>query len=395
MRKSWLLLAAAMVAGCSDSDEVSLPQDSQSSAPPPVEQKSVAKAAKDPWQVVESFEVGRDVYVRSLALEPKTNSLWVGTSVGVHEVDLANQGLRNTYTRAEGLANEYVFAIFVDSHGNKWFGTNGGGASRLNNGQWQTYFPMHGLADYWVYSFGEQSNGDVWIGTWDGANRWNAQTGELTTYVQELINEWVYGIDVDAKDRVWFGTEGGVSMFDGRSWRSWTHNDGLGAPNDENLPISFNTGLGTRSRHDLSVLAEGEPTYNPNYVFSIHVDRNGDVWAGTWGGGVARYDGRRWRNYNMKAGLAGNIVYSIAEGSDGTMWFGTDHGVSRFDGKEWHSYGRQQGLLSEHVYALAVVPGDEVWAGTRGAVSRLARDNKRHEQAEEKQQAAGKRSEIQ
>ena len=395
MRKSWLLLvAAAAVAGCSDSDKVTPSQDPQSSAPPQLEQKSEAEEARDPWQVVESFEVGRDVYVRSLALEPETNSLWVGTSVGVHEVDLATQGLRNTYTRAEGLANEYVFAIFVDSHGNKWFGTNGGGASRLNNGQWQTYFPMHGLADYWVYSFGEQSNGDVWIGTWDGVNHWDAQTGKLTTYVQELINEWVYGIDVDSKDRVWFGTEGGVSMFDGRSWRSWTHNDGLGAPNDENLPISFNTGLGTRSRHDLNVLTGGEPTYNPNYVFSIHVDRNGDVWAGTWGGGVARYDGRRWRNYNMKAGLAGNIVYSIAESADGTMWFGTDRGVSRFDGKAWHNYGREQGLLNEHVYALAVVPGDEVWAGTRGAVSRLALSKADDGQADT-QQEAGKGSEIQ
>ena len=43
---------------------------------------------------------------------------------------------------------------------------------------------------------------------------------------------------VDALDRVWFGTEGGVSMYDGKRWVSWTHKDGLGAANSDNLPAS-------------------------------------------------------------------------------------------------------------------------------------------------------------
>ncbi len=374
MRKSWLLLAAALgvAAGCSES-----PQQAKSDTPPPEPEatEQVAAEPADPWTVLESFEVGRDVYVRSLAHDPASNTLWVGTSVGVHEVDLSDQSVRNTYTRADGLANEYVFAIFVDSHGNRWFGTNGGGASRLDaEGKWHVYFPMHGVADYWVYSFAQQSNGDVWVGTWDGVNHWDPESDKFTTYVKELINEWVYGIGVDSKDRVWFGTEGGVSMFDGRQWRSWDHNDGLGAPNVENLPISFNTGLGTRSRHDLNVLTGGEPTYNPNYVFCIHVDPQDRVWAGTWGGGVARYDGRRWTNFNSRDGLAGNIVYSIAQSPDGTLWFGTNKGVSRFDGEKWYSYGREAGLLSEHVYALVAVSDDEVWAATRGAVTRLVRN---------------------
>ena len=79
-------------------------------------------------------------------------------------------------------------------------------------------------------------------------NKVDGRTGKFSTYVKELVNEWVYGIAVDAQDRVWFGTEGGVSMYDGRRWVSWTHKDGLGAPNSDNLPFSTNTGLGTRSR---------------------------------------------------------------------------------------------------------------------------------------------------
>lgn len=322
--------------------------------------------------VIETFEVGENVNVRALTIEPATQSLWVGTSVGVHEIDLPSRTVRHTFTRDDGLANEYVFAIGIDSEGYKWFGTNAGGASRYRDGKWKTYFPMHGLADYWVYSFANQHNGDLWIGTWAGVNRVDLHTMKFTTYVKELINEWVYGIAVDQQDRVWFGTEAGISMYDGKTWRSWSHKDGLGAPNKNGLPASTNTGLGTRTRHNLSMLSgSGGLTYNPSYVFALQITPDQNVWAGTWGGGVSRFDGKKWRNYTTKDGLAGDIVFSIAQEPNGVLWFGTNGGVSRFDGKTWHSYGTASGLLDNNVYALAVAPNGDIWAGSRRGVTRI------------------------
>ena len=337
------------------------------SAPSPATAPAPASGPK----VIESFEVGANVYVRALTVDKQANSIWVGTSAGVHEVDLATTKPKHTFTRKEGLANEYVFAVGIDSQGYKWFGTNAGGASRYKDGKWKTYFPMHGLADYWIYSFANDKNGDLWIGTWAGTNHFNLKTGKFRTYVKELINEWVYGLDVDAKGRVWFGTEGGVSMYDGKTWRSWTHKDGLGAPNVSGLAASTNTGLGTRSRHDLTVQAAGSLTYNPNYVFSMLAAPDGTIWAGTWGGGVSRFDGRNWVSYSTKQGLAGNIVYSMARDAKGVFWFGTDQGVSRFDGKTWKTVGTRDGLLDSHVYALAVAPNGDIWAGTKRGVARI------------------------
>jgi ligand-binding sensor domain-containing protein len=328
-------------------------------------------APPKPYKVEEGFSVGNDVYVRSLAIDPKRQSLWVGTSAGAIEVDLVTREVKNTFTRKDGLANEYVFALDVDSAGRTWFGTNGGGMSSYEDGRWRTFFPMHGLADYWVYSFAEQSPSVLWVGTWAGVNRYDLATGEFRTFVKELVNEWVYGITVDANSRVWFGTEGGVSMFDGVSWRSWTHADGVGAPNSQNLPPSTNTGLGTRTRHDLSVLSEGRETYNPGYVFAVKATADGGIWAGTWGGGVSRFDGTQWRNLSMDDGLAGNVVFSIAQEPGGALWFGTDRGASRFDGQAWANYSRSDGLLGDSVYAVEVTPAGEVWLGTRNGVTRL------------------------
>lgn len=329
-------------------------------------------ADKSGPHVIDSFEVGENVYVRALTVEKSANALWVGSSVGAMEIDLKTSKPRNTFTRQQGLANEYVFAIGIDSEGYKWFGTNAGGASRYKDGKWKTYFPMHGLADYWIYSFVNDKDGNLWIGTWAGANFFNVKTGKFKTYVKELINEWVYGLTLDKNGRVWFGTEGGVSMYDGKRWRAWNHKDGLGGENTAKLPASANTGLGTRSRHDLTTELEGLPTYNPNYVFSILAAPDGVIWAGTWGGGVGRFDGKRWTNFTSKDGLAGNIVYSMVQDDKGVLWFGTDMGVSRFDGKTWSTLGKAEGLFDSNVYALAVAPNGDIWAGTKRGVVRIA-----------------------
>jgi len=368
-----LSLSLAVISSCSEEPAKTAPGSTSAQTTGTIE---VTKSPKDDIpQIMEVFEVGPTVYVRSLAIEASAHRLWVGTSLGVNEINLENSSLVNTFTREHGLANEYIFAIGIDADGYKWFGTNAGGMSRYKGGDWKTYFPMHGLADYWIYSFANDHDGGLWIGTWAGANYFNRQTNEFKTYVKELINEWVYGISVDSKGTVWFGTEGGVSRYDGNTWASWHHEDGIGGDNTDALPFSRNTGLGTRSRHDLGILSGGKPTYNPNYVFSILADHEDTIWAGTWGGGVARFKNDKWTNLTRKNGLAGNIVYSIAQQLDGTYWFGTNKGLSRFDGENWNTWNIHNGLLGNDVYAIAIAPNGDIWIGTRGGVTRMALRN--------------------
>jgi ligand-binding sensor domain-containing protein len=303
-------------------------------------------------RVIETFQVGPTVYVRALAVEPARGALWVGTSAGLNEVDLESGKLRSTFTRRDGLASEQVFALAIDAQGYKWIGTGAGGASRYRDGSFKTYFPMHGLADYRVFSFAQDARGAMWMGTLAGASRLERSSGKFTTYAKQLVNEWVYGLAVDPKGQVWFATEGGVSMFDGKTWRAWTQADGLGAP---------------RSEHGNS------PRERGNYTLAVHAGKDGAIWAGTWGGGAARFDGARWTSLTSKDGLAGNIVYSIAQEADGTLWFGTDAGLSWYDGKKLRTLGPKEGLPGPNVFALAAAPKGEVWAGARGAVVRLAR----------------------
>jgi ligand-binding sensor domain-containing protein len=86
---------------------------------------------------------------------------------------------------------------------------------------------------------------------------------------------------------------------------------------------------------------------------------------------VSRFDGKTWTNFTVENGLAGDIVYSIAQDAKGVLWFGTSNGVTRYDGKTWRSVDQRNGLLDNNVYALAVAPNGDIWAGTKRGVARI------------------------
>lgn len=63
-------------------------------------------------------------------------------------------------------------------------------------------------------------------------------------------------------------------------------------------------------------------------------DKSGNLWFGTTGEGVYRYNGTSFTQFTVKEGLNSNTVYSILEDRSGNIWIGTSDGVCRFDGKK-------------------------------------------------------------
>jgi ligand-binding sensor domain-containing protein len=62
-------------------------------------------------------------------------------------------------------------------------------------------------------------------------------------------------------------------------------------------------------------------------------DKNGNLWFGTTGEGVYRYDGKSFIQSTEKDGLNSNVIYSILEDKDGKLWIGTLEGLCVYDGK--------------------------------------------------------------
>ena len=95
-------------------------------------------------------------------------------------------------------------------------------------------------------------------------------------------------------------------------------------------------------------------------------DRKGNLWFGTYGGGVSRYDGKAFTTYTTAQGLANNTVWSIAEDRSGNLWFGTEGGISKYDGKAFASLTTTQGLANNVVYSIAEDRSGNLWFGTMG-----------------------------
>lgn len=68
-------------------------------------------------------------------------------------------------------------------------------------------------------------------------------------------------------------------------------------------------------------------------VHCIIQDKDGNLWFGTTGEGVYRYDGNEFTQFTEKDGLSSNSVWSILEDKLGNIWFGTNNGVSLYNGK--------------------------------------------------------------
>jgi ligand-binding sensor domain-containing protein len=330
------------------------------------------------------FRVGNK-NVKSIFIDDKL--VWVGTSGGVVRYDTRDDSYK-LFDAKSGLLSNGVFYV-GRLKGKLAVGTYGGGLSLLdeNTGKWKTYNIPEGLGDAFVYGALQAANGDIWIATWSGANRirggnlddrskWDLYTVENTK--GGLPNDWVYGLAEGKNGDIWLATEGGMARFAHGRWENWNHAKGLGAPYEKvKNNISFKNDPGRASMHHAKQkeemgLSGVDVAYNPNYVIALQVDREGGVWAGTWGGGLARYDGKKWTNYTTADGLPGNHIFMLRTDDKGQLWIGTNNGLVNWqNGKFSTPMTVADGLFANNVFAMATTPQGDLWIGSFGGVAHL------------------------
>jgi ligand-binding sensor domain-containing protein len=104
------------------------------------------------------------------------------------------------------------------------------------------------------------------------------------------------------------------------------------------------------------------------FVRRIFQDRSGNLWFGTNGDGVCRYDGKSLDYYTIESGFGGRAVRAIVEDREGSLWFGTSGGVTRYEGEAFTNFTQEDGLSSDDVWCLCIDRAGNLWVGTwRGA----------------------------
>jgi ligand-binding sensor domain-containing protein len=109
----------------------------------------------------ENTEVFKSAEVTALA-DGKDGSLWVGTrGAGVLHY---TAGEFRAFTTHEGLADNVIFSLLLDSTGTLWANTDGG-LSSIRDGRVQSYANVAGLSGNQVRSMVEDDKGALWVGT--------------------------------------------------------------------------------------------------------------------------------------------------------------------------------------------------------------------------------------
>jgi diguanylate cyclase (GGDEF)-like protein len=104
-------------------------------------------------------------------------------------------------------------------------------------------------------------------------------------------------------------------------------------------------------------------------VYSVLQDREGAIWVGLAGKGLARWQGYgEWDGFSPATGLDSELIYEILPLGDGSLWVGTENGLfrGRKIGDRW-IWRRHARVGKIPVHALRLDRDGNLWLGTEGS----------------------------
>ena len=139
--------------------------------------------------------------------ETRDGTVWAGTLSG--GVSRFRDGKFTTYTTATGLASNTVAAILETSDGTVWFATPNG-LSALAKDRWISYAPRDGLPSGNVNCLFEDSTGVLWVGTAEGLAFRGSRVFQPVIEAPESLHEQILGIAEDHYGSLWIATSNHV-----------------------------------------------------------------------------------------------------------------------------------------------------------------------------------------
>ncbi len=293
-------------------------------------------------------------YVIGIYEDSKRN-LWFGTlEKGIAKYD----GNRLTYyTKKDGLPSNRVTNVKEDTNGILWFNT-GNGISKYD-GQKFTNFTIKedDFNSNMVSQLFIDSKGNFWIGTWGGVYTFDGKTfthfpipyPNVTTKINEDTKDWVTEINEDSEGNIWFAKGGyGACKYDGKSFTHFLKKDGLHSNNvteiefDKDGNIWFGTRVAEKDNPDpkkrigkgginvyngksMNVYPEIKG-FNNNDVYGIYRDKSDNMWISTIANGVYRFDGKKFKNYNVPISIMG-----MMNDEKGNLWLAGAGGLYRIN----------------------------------------------------------------
>lgn len=236
----------------------------------------------------------------------------------------------------EGQLCQHIRRIFQDKKGDLWFGTNVYGLMRYDGKSLDYFDKKNGLDFSRVTGFTQDKDGNLWISSYQGITKYDGQSFTLFTDKDGLLNNETWCITADSKGIFWIGTNKGISRFDGKKFSTFS------------IP-----GVPVKTSNTL---------YDEDRIVSIVEDKNGNLWFGTDGFGICRFDGETFTNFTTEDGLCDNVIHELMADSKGNIWIGTFFGgLSMYDGNKFTNFTKEGRISGVEVSGFFEDKKGNIW----------------------------------
>jgi signal transduction histidine kinase/ligand-binding sensor domain-containing protein len=291
--------------------------------------------------LLQSFLPGNDksgFHDNFYSIVKEKNNLWLEAGHGLYKYELTRQKL----TPVAGYENKSVRILYNAGDSLLWLSAKNEillfnpATNRIDSKIAVTGKPYFIITD-------KQKNS--WAGTWDNGlyqlnqkgkiiNHYTHKNDRLTDSIGQGLayNYLICGL-YDGDDELWLGMNGG---------RGFSKLN-LQSKQFENFLVSF----------------EKKSSAEFNTITSILKEKSGNLWLGTYGGGIYYFDRKqnKFQNYQRSDGLSGDYINTLAFDSTGNLWISTVNGIDIMDTKTKnirHVNEPMQQVNNDHVSNLAI-----------------------------------------